>query len=58
MTNLAFLTLCIVVAFILTFALIPPFIELLWKYKLGKTIRQEALIGKATEFAKLHKKKE
>lgn len=58
MSNFAFLALSIVVAFITTFILIPPFIKLLWKYKLGKTIRQEALVGKATEFAKLHKKKE
>jgi UDP-N-acetylmuramyl pentapeptide phosphotransferase/UDP-N-acetylglucosamine-1-phosphate transferase len=57
MTNLAFLTLCIIVAFLTTFALIPCYIKFLWKYKLGKTIRQEALIGKATEFAKLHKEK-
>lgn len=58
MSNFAFLVLSIIVAFITTFVLIPPFIKLLWKFKLGKTIRQDALMGKATEFAKLHKKKE
>ena len=58
MTNLAFLATCVVVSFGLTMLLIPPFIKLLWKYKLGKTIRSEALVGKATEFAKLHKNKE
>lgn len=58
MTNLAFLTGCIIIAFITTLLLIPPYIRLLWKYKLGKSIRSEALVWKATEFAKLHKKKE
>jgi len=57
MSNLAFLLSYLVVAFILTFALIPPYLKFLWKYKLGKTIREEALVGKATEFAKLHKDK-
>ena len=37
--------------------MIPPYIRLLWKYKLGKTIREETMMGKATEFAKLHKEK-
>jgi hypothetical protein len=30
---------------------------MLKKYKLGKQIREEATIGKATEFAKLHQYK-
>jgi phospho-N-acetylmuramoyl-pentapeptide-transferase len=47
----------LIVSFLLTFVLIPPYIRLLWKYKLGKSIREEALVGKATEFAKLHKAK-
>lgn len=47
----------LLVAFLLTFALIPTYIRMLWKYKLGKSIREEALVGKATEFAKLHKNK-
>lgn len=47
----------LIVSFLLTFILIPPYIRFLWKYKLGKSIREEALVGKATEFAKLHKDK-
>lgn len=47
----------LLVAFLLTFVLIPPYLRMLWKYKLGKSIREEALVGKATEFAKLHKDK-
>lgn len=35
----------------------PYFIELLKKYKIGKQIREEATIGQATEFSKLHKTK-
>lgn len=57
MNHLAPLLSYLVVAFLLTFALIPPYIRLLWKYRLGKSIREEALVGKATEFAKLHKNK-
>lgn len=57
MNQLAPLLSYLLVAFLLTFALIPPYIRLLWKYKLGKSIREEALVGKATEFAKLHKNK-
>jgi len=37
--------------------LIPPYIRFLYRYKLGKQIREEALLGPATEFAKLHKNK-
>ena len=47
----------LIVSFLLTFVLIPPYLRFLWKYKLGKSIREEALVGKATEFAKLHKNK-
>ena len=47
----------LLIATVLTFALIPPYVRMLWKYKLGKSIREEALVGKATEFAKLHKDK-
>jgi UDP-N-acetylmuramyl pentapeptide phosphotransferase/UDP-N-acetylglucosamine-1-phosphate transferase len=47
----------LIVAFLITFVLIPPYIRMLWKFRLGKTIREEALVGKATEFAKLHKDK-
>lgn len=37
--------------------IIPYFIDFLIKHKIGKQIREEATIGKATEFAKLHKTK-
>lgn len=57
MSHLAPFLSYLIVAFLLTFALIPPYIGMLWKYKLGKSIREEALVGKATEFAKLHKNK-
>ncbi len=41
--------------FILGLFIIPYFIEFLKKYKIGKQIREEATIGKAIEFLKLHK---
>ncbi|MDD5213852.1 MAG: phospho-N-acetylmuramoyl-pentapeptide-transferase [Candidatus Gracilibacteria bacterium] len=46
-----------IVTFIFGILIIPYYIELLKKYKLGKQIREEATIGKATEFAKLHQYK-
>lgn len=46
-----------IVTFIFWILIIPYYIELLKKYKLGKQIREEATIWKATEFAKLHKEK-
>ncbi len=46
-----------IATFIFWIIIIPYYIELLKKYKLGKQIREEATIGKATEFAKLHQYK-
>lgn len=46
-----------IITFIIGLVIIPLFIELLIKYRIGKQIREEATIGKATEFAKLHKTK-
>lgn len=46
-----------IITFIFWILIIPYYIELLKKYKLGKQIREEATIWKATEFAKLHKNK-
>lgn len=43
--------------FLVWLFIIPYFIELLKKYKIGKQIREEATIGKAVEFLKLHKTK-
>ncbi|EKD29662.1 MAG: hypothetical protein ACD_78C00320G0001 [uncultured bacterium (gcode 4)] len=57
MWNLSFLLIYLLLSFLLTFLLIPPYIRFLHRYKLGKQIREEALMGKATEFAKLHKNK-
>ncbi|MDD5197583.1 MAG: phospho-N-acetylmuramoyl-pentapeptide-transferase [Candidatus Gracilibacteria bacterium] len=57
MGNLGFLLTYLLLSFLLTFLLIPPYIRFLHRYKLGKQIREEALMGKATEFAKLHKNK-
>jgi hypothetical protein len=37
--------------------IIPYYIKLLQKLKLGKQIRENATIGKALEFMKLHEKK-
>jgi UDP-N-acetylmuramyl pentapeptide phosphotransferase/UDP-N-acetylglucosamine-1-phosphate transferase len=45
------------VAFILTFIAIPSYIRFLHRHHLGKKIREEATIGKATEFYNLHKAK-
>ncbi|MCK9272173.1 phospho-N-acetylmuramoyl-pentapeptide-transferase [Candidatus Gracilibacteria bacterium] len=57
MGNIIFLISYLLLSFLFTFILIPPYIKFLHKYKLGKQIREEGLIGKATEFAKLHKSK-
>ncbi len=57
MNNLTILLSYLIIAFWLTFIVIPYYIRFLNYFRLGKTIREEALIWKATEFAKLHKKK-
>ncbi len=41
----------------ITFLIMPLGIRILQKYKMGKQIREEALIGKAEEFARLHQGK-
>jgi len=46
-----------IITFIIWVIIIPIFIEHIKKLKLWKQIREEATIWKATEFAKLHKKK-
>lgn len=46
-----------IATFVLGFILAPYYINLLKKAKLWKQIREEATIGKATEFFKLHKDK-
>lgn len=44
----------LIISFSLTFALMPLGIDLLKRYKMWKQIREEALMWKAAEFAKLH----
>ena len=46
-----------IVTFLVWIIIIPIFIKYILKYKLWKQIRKNATIWKATEFAKLHKKK-
>lgn len=46
-----------IITFIVWLIIIPIFIEHIKKLKLGKQIRENATMWKATEFAKLHKKK-
>lgn len=57
MTHLSLLLLYLLIGTVATFIFIPPYIELLYKYNIWKKIREEGLIGKATEFAKLHASK-
>lgn len=47
-----------IITFIVGLFLIPSFLVFIKKFNLGKQIRSEATIGKATEFAKLHQYKE
>jgi len=46
-----------IITFLIWFILAPYYIEVLKKAKLWKQIREEATMGKATEFFKLHKNK-
>ncbi|MDD3145328.1 MAG: phospho-N-acetylmuramoyl-pentapeptide-transferase [Candidatus Gracilibacteria bacterium] len=46
-----------IVTFTIGMIIIPYFIDFLVKFKLGKQIREEATLGKAIEFLKLHKAK-
>jgi UDP-N-acetylmuramyl pentapeptide phosphotransferase/UDP-N-acetylglucosamine-1-phosphate transferase len=46
-----------ILAFVIGLILAPFYIKILKKAKLGKQIREEATIWKATEFFKLHKSK-
>lgn len=53
-SNLIFILTGFVLSGVLTFLLIPSFIDVLIRYRIGKQIREEWLIGKAVEFSKLH----
>lgn len=57
MWNIVFLLSYLVLSFVIAFAITPLFIKFLYHFRLGKQIREEALVWKATEFAKLHKNK-
>lgn len=46
-----------IATFIMGFSITPYYIDFLKEFKLGKQIRENATIGKATEFFKLHKDK-
>lgn len=54
MTNLFFILASLVASFFITLAIIPFGIKILKQLKLGKQIREDWLIWRATEFAKLH----
>jgi phospho-N-acetylmuramoyl-pentapeptide-transferase len=54
MPNLIFILTALVLSFSLTLAIMPWGIKLFEKLELGKKIRTEWLVGKATEFAKIH----
>jgi phospho-N-acetylmuramoyl-pentapeptide-transferase len=55
--SLTFLLLYLIFWCLATFIVIPRYIDFLYKHNLGKKIREEWLIGKATEFSRLHKNK-
>ena len=55
--SLTFLLSYLIIACVITLLIIPVYIRLLYKYNIGKKIREEWLIGKATEFARLHASK-
>ncbi len=52
--SLAFLLLYLLAASVLTLMIIPAYIRCLYRYNIGKKIREEGLIGKAIEFSRLH----
>lgn len=52
--SLAFLLLYLIIGSVATFLIIPWYIRFLYRHNLGKKIREEGLIWKATEFARLH----
>jgi phospho-N-acetylmuramoyl-pentapeptide-transferase len=57
LSNLFFILGSLIASFLLTFAIMPYGIRLLTRLKMGKQIREEGLMGKAIEFAKLHEGK-
>lgn len=57
MSDLIFILTSLIASFLLTFLIMPFGIDLFRKIKFGKQIREEWLMGKATEFARLHGEK-
>lgn len=57
MADRIFILSSLILSFSLTFLMMPYGISLLVRYKMGKQIREEALIGKAEEFSRLHQGK-
>lgn len=57
MWNIKFLLAYLFLSFLIAFLITPLYIKFLYRFKLWKQIREEALVWKATEFAKLHKDK-
>ncbi len=57
MSNLVFILISLVLSFSFSFLIIPWGITILQNLKFGKQIRSEWLIGKATEFARMHEGK-
>lgn len=57
LTDISSILLYLLVSFLLTFLLIPPFLQIVYRLKLGKQIRDNALTGKAEIFKFLHNHK-
>lgn len=57
MSDRIFILASLVLSFCITFLMMPRGIALLKRLKMGKQIREEALIGKAEEFSRLHSAK-
>lgn len=57
MSSLSLLFLYFLIAWIVTFFVIPPYIRFLQRNHFGKKIREEWLMGRADEFARLHANK-
>lgn len=58
MSHILFILVSIVAAFVITMLIMPFGIKTLIRYRIGKNIRSEGLVGKAEEFEKLHTKKQ
>lgn len=57
LTDISSILLYLLVSFLLTFVMIPPFLQIVYRLKLGKQIRDNAITGKAEIFKFLHNHK-